>query len=89
MLVQPVCYVADFVADMQRRGQQRENRSQAAIASFASTHHKDWHPNEFLPWQIDKIDKAVTGSTLDVLRQLVDDGALNPRAEAAARARLK
>ncbi|MEM9808079.1 MAG: hypothetical protein AAF959_22665, partial [Cyanobacteria bacterium P01_D01_bin.56] len=73
-----MCYVADFVADMQRREQRRENRTQMAIAAFASTHSKDWSPEQFLPWSVN--EKAVTGSTLEILRKLVDDGALNTRA---------
>lgn len=87
MVTLPVCYVADFVADLTRRAQRKENRGQTAIANFAASHHKELKPEQFLPWQVES--KEVAADTLSVLRQLVDDGKLSPRAEAAARARLK
>lgn len=88
VLTLPICFVHDFVEDMQLRRRERENRSQVAIASFAASHEKSWKPEQFLPWDLNN-QKAISGNTLDILRQLVDEGALNPRAEAAARARLK
>ncbi|ESA38438.1 hypothetical protein N836_31350 [Leptolyngbya sp. Heron Island J] len=78
--------VHDFVEEMRRRDTATQNRAQFAIASFAATHGKDWKPQDFLPWAT---EQPVAADTLAVLQELVDAGELSPRAEAAARARLK
>lgn len=84
----PVGLVHDFVEDMQKRQRKRDNTSQFAIASFASSHEGQWTPEQFLPWATEG-QKTVATDTLTILRSLVEAGDLNPRAEAAARARLK
>lgn len=80
--------VHDFVEDMQRRRQSRQNTSQFAIAAFAASHDKRWNATDFLPWNTEATSE-VQVDTLEILRRLVDNGVLNPRAEAAARARLR